>query len=95
MPGSPGVDHFGVRTATTAGAAASWARIAEAGLAVDPSHDVVCCHATKNEAWLHDPDGIPWEVYAVTNEQPDAAPTPSTCCTDDATAPSSATGCCA
>ena len=80
MEGEPGVDHFGIRVDDVGAASAAWARLQESGVALDPSEGVVCCHATKSEAWLADPDGRGWEVYAVTDENPEEVPTSSTCC---------------
>lgn len=80
MQGEPGVDHLGLRLPQSADARAAWARLADSGQPLSPAEGVVCCHATKDEAWLRDPDGHAWEVYAVTDEAPGAAPSPSTCC---------------
>jgi len=80
MEGDPGVDHFGVRMPDTDQARAAWDRISDDGAELSPSEGVVCCHATKDEAWLTDPDGRAWEVYAVTDERPTAAPTDRGCC---------------
>lgn len=32
---------------------------------------VVCCHATQEKFWVSDPDGLEWEVYAITDDAPD------------------------
>ncbi|MEN0064841.1 MAG: VOC family protein [Myxococcota bacterium] len=78
QPGEVDVDHFGLRveaeqTDITFGA------LAAAGLPVNPATDVVCCHAKKDETWLRDPDGRAWEVYAVTDEAPEAEPSRACC----------------
>jgi catechol 2,3-dioxygenase-like lactoylglutathione lyase family enzyme len=76
MEGEPGVDHFGLRLPDGADTQAEFGR-----LELDGAEGVVCCHARKDEAWLRDPDGRPWEVYAVTDESPEVAVRPSGCCT--------------
>lgn len=80
MEGEPGVDHFGLRLAAAEGAGAEWARLQGEGVALTPAEGVVCCHAEKSEAWMKDPDGRGWEVYAVTDEAPEAKATGG-CCT--------------
>ncbi|HHO51023.1 MAG TPA: glyoxalase/bleomycin resistance/dioxygenase family protein [Deltaproteobacteria bacterium] len=80
IEGEAGIDHLGLRLPRSASARAEWDRLADAGRSLRPSEGVICCHAAKDEAWLHDPDGHAWEIYAVTDEEPEASPTPSTCC---------------
>jgi catechol 2,3-dioxygenase-like lactoylglutathione lyase family enzyme len=76
MPGPASVDHMGLRHDDPAAARAHAERL---GLAL--SDDVVCCHAEKAEVWQRDPDGRPWEIYAVTDDAPAApAVTGSACC---------------
>lgn len=74
MPGEPGVDHLGVRHSDGTSLQQQLSRLGRT-----PSEGVVCCHAKKAEAWLSDPDGRSWEVYAVTDEAP-AAPVSTGCC---------------
>ncbi len=74
------MDHFGVRFDAPQAAAHAWARLQAEGASLTPQEGVVCCHATKSEAWLQDPDGRGWEVYAVTDDAPEAPATPGTCC---------------
>lgn len=80
MPGTGGVDHFGLRFDPES-VVPTFDAMQAVGLPVSPSENVVCCHAEKHETWLRDPDGLSWEVYAVTDEAPKAAaPDPSACC---------------
>jgi len=77
--GAASVDHFGLRV-EAGDVLGAFDTLTAAGLPVAPSADVVCCHAEKHETWLRDPDGRPWEVYAVTDDAPTAAPAPRDCC---------------
>jgi len=89
VPGEPAVDHLGVRVDDPAVLAQQAAR-----LGATPNEGVVCCHAQKDELWRMDPDGRPWELYAVTNEAPAEAPTEraSACC--PTATPDAVPGCC-
>ncbi|MBX2799629.1 MAG: VOC family protein [Myxococcales bacterium] len=92
MPGEPAVDHFGLRVGESQEAQMAWQRIQADGISLTPKEDVVCCHALKDEAWLSDPDGRSWEVYAVTDEAPEGAVDDPACCPD--AQPSAGGGCC-
>lgn len=84
MPGEPGtdgsVDHLGLRWGDTAEAQAAWERVRNAGLTPREEREVSCCHAVQDKAWVVDPDGRPWELYAVTDEQAVPVSRPSGCC---------------
>ena len=59
------INHLGVEVATTAGVTQAEARLAAAGLPVDPQPGTVCCYARQDKVWARDPDGLPWEYYTV------------------------------
>ncbi|MGH9152521.1 MAG: ArsI/CadI family heavy metal resistance metalloenzyme [Acidimicrobiales bacterium] len=62
------LDHLGVEVASSADVAAASARLDAGGLAPAGEEGVTCCYAVQDKAWVHDPDGAPWEVYAVLAE---------------------------
>ncbi|MEL6344465.1 MAG: VOC family protein [Myxococcota bacterium] len=64
--GSGDVEHFGLRYDTPAQVADAVARLGERITQRDTS--TRCCYATQDKAWLSDPDGHSWEIYAVTDE---------------------------
>ncbi len=83
------INHLGVEVSDTAEVSAAQQRIAEAGLAGREEPNVVCCHATQDKVWVDDPDGASWEVYTITNDNPElsmaltpagSAETGSVCC---------------
>lgn len=77
------LNHLGVEVADTTTVAAETQRLAAAGLATDIRTGELCCHAVQDKAWVRDPDGTAWEVYAVTDDHPP----------DDATVPAGAACC--
>ncbi len=40
-------------------------RLAIDGLDTDVEMSTTCCYAVQDKVWTNDPDGAPWEVYAV------------------------------
>jgi catechol 2,3-dioxygenase-like lactoylglutathione lyase family enzyme len=76
------LNHLGVEVSTTGEVAAATDRLAAAGLDTDVRDQELCCHAVQDKVWVTDPDGAPWEVYTITDDQPDELPTvaASACC---------------
>ena len=33
--------------------------------------ETVCCHATQDKLWSHEPQGLRWEWYRITDDDPD------------------------
>lgn len=87
-PGRGGsINHLGVEVGDVATVDAELARLTAAGLGATEERDTTCCHATQDKFWVRGaPDGLRWEVYAVTDdapaEQPAAADAPgeAACC---------------
>ena len=77
------LNHLGVEVADTAEVLAAAGRLAGAGMATRSETGTVCCYAQQDKVWVHDPDGAPWEVYTVTDDDPAAADTDPACCTAD------------
>ena len=75
-PDAPGgsINHLGVEVETPDEVSAATARLAGEGLATDAEQDVTCCYAVQDKVWVTDPDGARWEVYAVKQDAPVAAP---------------------
>ncbi len=79
------LDHLGLLVADTAAVTAISDRLKQAGLAPEEEMNTTCCHARQDKIWVHDPDGVAWEVYAVTDDmldQPEPADSASviSCC---------------
>jgi len=57
------VDHLGIQVDSPETVMAHLARVKAAGLPVREEIGVNCCHANQDKFWVHDPDGVKWEVY--------------------------------
>ncbi len=57
------VDHVGIQVDSPETVMAHLARVKAAGLPVREEIGVNCCHANQDKFWVHDPDGVEWEVY--------------------------------
>jgi len=93
-------EHFGIKWSSAEATQQAWERISQAGLeAASEEGEVSCCAAVQTKRWFVDPDGRPWEVYAVLDDS-DAVPTfparppqaasSEVCCGS----PAPSTGCC-
>ena len=84
------LNHLGIEVGEAAEVASETRRLAAAGLANEVESQVVCCHAEQDKVWVRDPGGIRWEVYAITDDNPDmlAARVPAAVPTDAAAASS-------
>jgi catechol 2,3-dioxygenase-like lactoylglutathione lyase family enzyme len=59
------VAHFGIQVKSTADVNAVAERLTRAGFQTKVEQGVTCCYAVQNKVWASDPDGNPWEVYVV------------------------------
>lgn len=64
------LNHLGVEVETPEEVQAATRRLAGEGLTPDVQEGTTCCYAVQDKAWLHDPDGAPWEVYTVLADAP-------------------------
>ena len=65
------LNHLGVEVETAEAVQAATARLIDAGMSPDVQESTTCCYAVQDKAWVDDPDGAPWEVYAVLADAPD------------------------
>lgn len=77
--GGGSLDHLGVEVATSEEVVAATRRLAGAGLDVDVRTQETCCYATQDRSWVSGPDGVRWEVYTVTDDDP-AEESVEACC---------------
>jgi catechol 2,3-dioxygenase-like lactoylglutathione lyase family enzyme len=66
------LNHLGVEVETPGEVADASRRLADAGLVPRVQESTTCCYAVQDKAWVSDPDGAPWEVYAVLADAVDA-----------------------
>lgn len=70
------INHLGVEVEGSAGVADAQRRLSAARLATATEEGVDCCYARQDKVWVDDPDGAPWEVYAVLAD----SDVPADCC---------------
>lgn len=81
------LNHLGIEVFSTEDVAGAAQRFREAGLSTLDEAETTCCFAVQDKVWVHDPDGAPWEVYVVTDDDPAGrlatsveSETPDSCC---------------
>ena len=69
------LNHVGIEVFDGAEVERAAQRLTDAGLATFDERDTTCCFALQDKVWVHDPAGVPWEVYVVKDDDPvDAEP---------------------
>jgi len=80
--GQGALSHLGIQVATTEDVNAMRSRWEAEGLAPRDEKQKTCCYALQDKAWVNDPDGNEWEVFAVLQDNlPEAKSKDATCCT--------------
>jgi catechol 2,3-dioxygenase-like lactoylglutathione lyase family enzyme len=73
------INHLGVELADTEEVSVASDRLVSSGLVTREEMGVECCYALQVKVWVNDPDGAPWEWYAVLADSKVMGPT-SGCC---------------
>jgi catechol 2,3-dioxygenase-like lactoylglutathione lyase family enzyme len=82
------LSHLGIQVASTDGVLAVRQQWLESGLLTRDEMKTECCYALQDKAWVRDPDGNEWEVFAVLEDNlPEMAATEKACCGPDCCAP--------
>src|SRR5688572_31962915 len=63
--GQGALSHLGIQVATSDDVKAMKASWEAAGLTAREEMQTTCCFALQDKAWVRDPDGNEWEVFAV------------------------------
>lgn len=86
---TPGaLSHLGIQVATTADVLALRDAWRERGLLSRDEMQTECCYALQDKAWVRDPDGNEWEVFAVLQDNlPEKAVVEKSCCGPECCAP--------
>jgi hypothetical protein len=66
------LNHVGFRVADCETLIAVQHRLESAGIATQREEGVECCYSRQTKFWVHDPEGVVWEVYAL-DEDDEAA----------------------
>ena len=64
------LNHLGVEVGSTAEVHSETERFGRLGLDIEIEDQVVCCHAEQDKVWVADPSGTRWEVYTITDDEP-------------------------
>ncbi|HTU36899.1 MAG TPA: ArsI/CadI family heavy metal resistance metalloenzyme [Acidimicrobiales bacterium] len=64
------LNHLGIEVETPAEVATATSRLSGDGLQTSEQAATTCCYAVQDKVWVEDPDGAPWEVYAVLADAP-------------------------
>ena len=65
------LNHLGVEVTDPDEVARASARLSGEGMATADERQTTCCYAVQDKVWVEDPDGAPWEVYAVLADAPE------------------------
>jgi catechol 2,3-dioxygenase-like lactoylglutathione lyase family enzyme len=83
--GEPGtVSHLGIRYADSEKVITEQVRTKTQGIAVREQVGTTCCYAKADKFWLHDADGMEWEMYTLL-EDADVHSLPDNACCAPAT----------
>ncbi len=64
------LNHLGVEVESPEEVEQVARRLSDEGLDPNVQQSTTCCYALQDKAWVNDPDGAPWEVYAVLADTP-------------------------
>ena len=66
------LNHLGIEVESSSQVRESQDRLLGQGLPVVEESDTTCCFARQDKVWVRDPAGTPWEIYAITDDNPDS-----------------------
>ena len=86
--GQGGLSHLGIQVESTADVLSARQSWLERGLLPREEMKTECCYALQDKAWVSDPDGNEWEVFAVLKDNlPEKPVVEKSCCAPDCRAP--------
>jgi catechol 2,3-dioxygenase-like lactoylglutathione lyase family enzyme len=86
--GPGALSHMGIQVESTADVLATRLSWQERGLLPRDEMKTECCYALQDKAWVRDPDGNEWEVFAVLKDNlPEKPAAEKSCCGPDCCAP--------
>ena len=82
------LSHLGIQVESTADVLSVRQSWLERGLMPRDEMNTECCYALQDKAWVRDPDGNEWEVFAVLKDNlPEKPIAEKSCCAPDCCAP--------
>lgn len=86
--GHGALSHLGIQVESTTDVLAVRQNWQERGLLPRDEMKIECCYALQDKAWVRDPDGNGWEVFAVLEDiLPDKPIAEQSCCAHDCCVP--------
>ncbi len=64
------LNHLGVEVLADEGLAEAQQRLASRGILEEVELETTCCHATQDKVWSREPQGLRWEWYRITDDDP-------------------------
>ncbi len=64
------LNHLGVEVFDEAEIASATKRFEAAGITPEVQRKKTCCNATQNKVWALEPQGLRWEWYRITDDDP-------------------------
>lgn len=71
------LNHLGVEVESTQQVTDALERLKDEGVDVVEEMDTNCCYAQQDKVWVNDPAGAPWEIYTITDDEPEQSATMS------------------
>jgi catechol 2,3-dioxygenase-like lactoylglutathione lyase family enzyme len=88
VAGQGALSHMGIQVESTADVLALRGSWQERGLLARDEMQTECCYALQDKAWVRDPDGNEWEVFAVLEDNlPEKPAAEKSCCGPDCCTP--------
>jgi catechol 2,3-dioxygenase-like lactoylglutathione lyase family enzyme len=79
--GRGALSHLGIQVETTGDVLAARQQWQDRGLLPRDEMQTDCCYALQDKAWVRDPDGNEWEVFAVLQDHlPETSVRDRSCC---------------
>jgi catechol 2,3-dioxygenase-like lactoylglutathione lyase family enzyme len=86
--GKGALSHLGIQVESTDDVLTVRQNWQERGLLPRDEMKIECCYALQDKAWVRDPDGNEWEVFAVLEDNlPEKPGAHKSCCAPDCCAP--------
>ena len=85
--------HLGVEVLAPEGLTETHHRLEAGGILDEVQLEETCCHATQDKLWSQEPQGLRWEWYRITDDEPAVEPKAraAVCCGGEAPARPAAT----
>lgn len=65
------LNHLGVEVFDQVELDVATERLTEANILDYEQAETTCCHAVQNKVWAQEPQGLSWEWYRITDDDPD------------------------